>query len=186
VPEASPSSTLLIYGRAASHVTAGVAVVSGLDASERSERISFRQVNRATGNRLRQQLVDSVTREPVESHGKGRGCEVAENQFAIVEDQEVEKARAEAGQSRGRCGDASVGGRPAARLWDLASVNVHCRRGRRPHCKPLAVEQASRRCTRQSAENLTGIGHMVQHSAPDRVAAIVLQAVGTIGHAVPG
>jgi hypothetical protein len=68
-------------------------VVSGLDASE---RISFRQVNRATGNRLRQQLVDSVTREPVESHGKGRGYEVAENQFAIVEDQELEKARAEA------------------------------------------------------------------------------------------
>src|SRR4051794_21051580 len=32
-----------------------------------AERISFRQVNRATGNRLRQQLVDAVTGAPVES-----------------------------------------------------------------------------------------------------------------------
>ena len=30
-----------------------------------SERVSFRQINRKTGNRLRQQLVDEVTREPV-------------------------------------------------------------------------------------------------------------------------
>jgi DNA end-binding protein Ku len=43
-----------------------------------SERISFRQVNRETGNRLRQQLVDSVTGEVVESHNKGRGYEVGE------------------------------------------------------------------------------------------------------------
>ena len=30
-----------------------------------SERISFRQINKKTGNRLRQQLVDAVTGEPV-------------------------------------------------------------------------------------------------------------------------
>ena len=43
-----------------------------------SERISFRQVNRETGSRVRQQLVDSVTGEVVESHNKGRGYEVGE------------------------------------------------------------------------------------------------------------
>jgi DNA end-binding protein Ku len=34
-----------------------------------AERVSFRQVNRQTGNRLRQQLVDSVTGEVVEGGG---------------------------------------------------------------------------------------------------------------------
>jgi DNA end-binding protein Ku len=31
-----------------------------------SERVSFRQINRKTGNRLRQQLIDEETREPVD------------------------------------------------------------------------------------------------------------------------
>ena len=30
-----------------------------------AERIAFRQINKATGNRLRQQLIDEETREPV-------------------------------------------------------------------------------------------------------------------------
>ena len=29
-----------------------------------AERIAFRQINKATGNRLRQQLIDEETREP--------------------------------------------------------------------------------------------------------------------------
>src|SRR6516225_9329971 len=33
-----------------------------------AERIAFRQINTATGNRLRQQLIDEETREPVASH----------------------------------------------------------------------------------------------------------------------
>ena len=41
------------------------------------ERISFRQVNRQTGNRLRQQFVDTVTGEVVQSSNKGRGGAVA-------------------------------------------------------------------------------------------------------------
>ena len=42
-------------------------------ASSSSERVSFRQINKKTGNRLRQQLVGDVTREPVDSADKGRG-----------------------------------------------------------------------------------------------------------------
>src|SRR3954451_16608027 len=64
-----------------------------------AERISFRQVNTQTGNRLRQQLVDSVTGEPVQAHEKGRGYEVGENQFLVVQEEELEAARHEA-QSR--------------------------------------------------------------------------------------
>ena len=61
-----------------------------------AERISFRQVNRQTGNRVRQQLVDTVTGEVVPSADKGRGYAVAENQFVIVRDEELEAARQEA------------------------------------------------------------------------------------------
>jgi non-homologous end joining protein Ku len=61
-----------------------------------SERVSFRQVNRETGNRLRQQLVDSVTGEIVQPHNKGRGYEVGENQHLIVHDEELESALQEA------------------------------------------------------------------------------------------
>jgi len=61
-----------------------------------AERISFRRVNRETGNRLRQQLVDSVTGKVVESHERGLGYEVGEEQFVLVYDEELEEARREA------------------------------------------------------------------------------------------
>ena len=35
-----------------------------------TERVSFRQINNKTGNRLRQQLVDDVSLEPVEGEAK--------------------------------------------------------------------------------------------------------------------
>jgi DNA end-binding protein Ku len=55
-----------------------------------AERIAFRQINKATGNRLRQQLIDEETREPVAPEQKGRGYEVAKGQYLIVEDEEFE------------------------------------------------------------------------------------------------
>jgi non-homologous end joining protein Ku len=53
-------------------------------------------VNKQTGNRLRQQLVDSVTGDVVQSSDKGRGYEVGENQFLVVKDEELEAAQHEA------------------------------------------------------------------------------------------
>jgi DNA end-binding protein Ku len=55
-----------------------------------AERIAFRQINKATGNRLRQQLIDEETREPVAPEHKGRGYEVAKGQYLMVEDAELE------------------------------------------------------------------------------------------------
>jgi DNA end-binding protein Ku len=55
-----------------------------------AERIAFRQVNKATGNRLRQQLIDEETLEPVAPEHKGRGYEVAKGQYLLVEDAELE------------------------------------------------------------------------------------------------
>src|SRR5271165_2093615 len=54
-------------------------------ASSSSERVAFRQLNKKTGNRLRQQLVDDVTREPVEAADKGRGYEYAKNSYLLIE-----------------------------------------------------------------------------------------------------
>src|SRR3954447_11623126 len=65
-----------------------------------AERISFRQINRNTGNRLRQQLVDTVTGEAVESWDKGRGYEVGESSFVVVEDDELKAARQHAQSMR--------------------------------------------------------------------------------------
>jgi DNA end-binding protein Ku len=55
-----------------------------------AERIAFRQINKATGNRLRQQLIDDETREPVAPEHKGRGYEVAKGQYLIIDDAELE------------------------------------------------------------------------------------------------
>jgi DNA end-binding protein Ku len=55
-----------------------------------AERITFRHINKATGNRLRQQLIDEETREPVDPENKGRGYEVAKGEYLIVEDEELE------------------------------------------------------------------------------------------------
>ncbi len=55
-----------------------------------TERVSFRQINKKTGNRLRQQLVDDVSREPVEGEAKGRGYEYAKNTYIPVDDDELD------------------------------------------------------------------------------------------------
>jgi DNA end-binding protein Ku len=55
-----------------------------------AERIAFRQINKATGNRLRQQLIDEETLEPVAPEHKGRGYEIAKGQYLLIEDAELD------------------------------------------------------------------------------------------------
>jgi len=64
-------------------------------AASSSERISFRQINKKTGNRLRQQLVDEETREPVEAENKGRGYEIDKGVYIEVDDDELEAIQVE-------------------------------------------------------------------------------------------
>ena len=64
-------------------------------ATSAAERVSFRQVNRRTGHRLRHKLVDSVTGEAVNPSNKARGYEVGENEFLLVEDRDLERARSQ-------------------------------------------------------------------------------------------
>src|SRR3984893_14009325 len=59
-------------------------------ASSTAERIAFRQINKMTGNRLRQQLIDEETRQPVGPEHKGRGYEVGKGQYILMDDAELE------------------------------------------------------------------------------------------------
>ncbi len=68
-------------------------------AAASGERVSFRQVSKKTGNRLRQQLVDEVTREPVEAADKGKGYEIAKNTFLMVDDEELDAISVESSQT---------------------------------------------------------------------------------------
>jgi DNA end-binding protein Ku len=64
-------------------------------AASSSERVSFHRINKRTGNRLKQQNVDSESSEPVEREDIGRGYEVAKGQYVQVEDGELEKIQIE-------------------------------------------------------------------------------------------
>src|SRR5258708_23772183 len=60
-------------------------------ASSTSEKVSFHRINRQTGNRLKQLLVDSETEEPVAKEDVARGYEVVKREYIEVEDEELEK-----------------------------------------------------------------------------------------------
>jgi DNA end-binding protein Ku len=64
-------------------------------ASSLSEKVSFNRLNRKTGNRLKQQNVDSETGDAVPREDIARGYEVAQGQYLIVEDQELDAVQIE-------------------------------------------------------------------------------------------
>ena len=59
-------------------------------ATSSGERVAFRQINKKTGNRLRQQLVDEGTGDPIDPDDKGRGYEVDKGVYLPVEDEELD------------------------------------------------------------------------------------------------
>jgi len=64
-------------------------------AASSTERVSFNRINKKTGHRLKQQLVDSETDNPVAKEDIGRGYEVAKGEYLQVEDAEVDNIRIE-------------------------------------------------------------------------------------------
>jgi DNA end-binding protein Ku len=64
-------------------------------ASSYSEKVSFNRINRKTGNRLKQQNVDSETGETVSREDTARGYEVGKGQYLIVEDEELDAVEVE-------------------------------------------------------------------------------------------
>jgi len=59
-------------------------------AASSAERISFNRVNKKTGNKLKQQLVDAETGELVEADDVGRGFEIAKGQYLLIDDTDIE------------------------------------------------------------------------------------------------
>jgi DNA end-binding protein Ku len=59
-------------------------------ATSTAERVAFRQINKKTGNRLRQQLIDEGTGDPIEPGDKGRGYEFEKGAYLQVEDDELD------------------------------------------------------------------------------------------------
>src|ERR1043165_9547881 len=65
-------------------------------ATSASERVSFNQINKKTGNRIRYKKVDAATEEEVPSDDIIKGYEVDKNVYVQVEDEEIEALRVEA------------------------------------------------------------------------------------------
>jgi len=68
-------------------VTCAVAVYP---ASSQSEKTRFHQINRKTGNRLRQQMVDAETGRVVDKANKARGYELGNGRYVEIEPEELE------------------------------------------------------------------------------------------------
>lgn len=64
-------------------------------ATTTSERVSFRTLNRETGNRVRRQFVDEQTGDPVEADSQIKGYEVAKGEFIQIEDDEIKTVQLE-------------------------------------------------------------------------------------------
>jgi len=54
-------------------------------ATTQAEKTHFHQINKRTGNRLRQQMVDAETDEIVDKEDKGRGYELSKGKYVEIE-----------------------------------------------------------------------------------------------------
>ena len=59
-------------------------------ASSKSQKTRFHQINRKTGNRLRQQMVDEETGRAVDTDNKGRGYELSKGKYVEIEPDEID------------------------------------------------------------------------------------------------
>ena len=67
-------------------VSAAIAIYPATSASE---KVRFNTLNRATGNRLKRQMIDSETGDVVASEDQVKGYAVGKDQYVIVEDEEL-------------------------------------------------------------------------------------------------
>src|SRR3954464_212035 len=64
-------------------------------ASTSVEKTRFHMINKETGNRLKQQMVDGETGDVVDSDQKGRGYEVSKGRYVEIEKEELEAVQIE-------------------------------------------------------------------------------------------
>jgi DNA end-binding protein Ku len=65
------------------------------NATTQSERIRFRVINRATGNTVKRQYVDSATGKPVKDEDEVKGYETGDNEYLLVEESEIDAVEIE-------------------------------------------------------------------------------------------
>jgi DNA end-binding protein Ku len=61
-------------------------------AASTSERIAFHTLNRDTGHRVQRQFIDSDTGKPVEREDQVKGYEIGNNEYIVLEPEEVAAA----------------------------------------------------------------------------------------------
>src|SRR5271156_217547 len=59
-------------------------------ATSAAERVTYRQINKKTGNRRGQQRIEEEPGEPIDPGDKGRGYEVDKGVYLKVEDEEID------------------------------------------------------------------------------------------------
>jgi DNA end-binding protein Ku len=64
-------------------------------ASSQAEKTHFHQINRKTGHRLRQQMIDEVTGKAVGKDEKSRGYEVSKGKYVEIEPEEIKAIQVE-------------------------------------------------------------------------------------------
>src|SRR3954462_2345533 len=64
-------------------------------ATSTSSRVRFNTLNRATGNRVKQQYIDPATGETVEADDRVKGYEVGKNAYVFIEDEELDAIKIE-------------------------------------------------------------------------------------------
>ena len=64
-------------------------------ASSQAEKTHFHQINRKTGHRLRQQMIDEVTGKAVDKDEKSRGYEVSKGKYVEIEPEEIKAIQVE-------------------------------------------------------------------------------------------
>jgi DNA end-binding protein Ku len=64
-------------------------------ATSEAEKTHFHQINKKTGHRLRQQMVDETTGKVVEKEDKGRGYELSKGRYVEIDQEELEDVQVE-------------------------------------------------------------------------------------------
>lgn len=104
--------------------------VALFSAASTSERISFHLINRATGNRLKQQYIDSVTSDFVEPEDRIRGYEIGKGHYIPLEPEEIKDVQIESTHTididqfvtaRRNCGSVAATDRSRLAIFPLSS-----------------------------------------------------------------
>jgi DNA end-binding protein Ku len=65
------------------------------NATTQSGKISFRTINRTTGNRVKRQYIDGASGKPVDEDSQVKGYEIGGDEFLLIEEEEIEAVQIE-------------------------------------------------------------------------------------------